>query len=108
MQRVRAHRHRRGALGRWERFLRPWGPLCGQLDLEALHGLLLGPAHLQGLLHLVKGPGGKVRGRGGELEGDAVVEWYAGQILDICDNRQWFAMNSIINSLDRFVPESRA
>lgn len=34
-----------------------------------------------------------------------IVEWYAGQLLDIVDNEAWFAMNSLINALDRFAPE---
>lgn len=41
----------------------------------------------------------------GALVGDAVVEWYAGQLLDIVDRKAWFAMNSLINGLDKFVPE---
>lgn len=36
--------------------------------------------------------------------GDAVVEWYAGQLLQIVDAESWFAMNSLLNCVDRFVP----
>jgi len=36
---------------------------------------------------------------------DRHVEWYAGQLLDIVDNKSWFAMNSLINCLDKFCPE---
>ena len=32
------------------------------------------------------------------------VEWYAGQLLAIIDTQQLFAMNSLINCLDRFCP----
>lgn len=32
------------------------------------------------------------------------VEWYAGQLLDIVDNRLWYAMNSYVNCLDKFCP----
>ena len=32
------------------------------------------------------------------------VEWYGGQLLDIWDNAKWFAMNSLINCVDRFCP----
>lgn len=35
---------------------------------------------------------------------DACVEWYAGQLLSILRNEQWFAVNSIINVLDKHVP----
>lgn len=35
------------------------------------------------------------------------LEWYAGQILKIAsDKSSWFAMNTIINCLDKFAPES--
>lgn len=37
--------------------------------------------------------------------GEAVVEWYAGQLLRIVDDEKWFAMNSILNCVDKFVPE---
>ena len=40
-----------------------------------------------------------------DLNPEETVEWYAGQILDIVDNKSWFAVNSIINLLDKFVPE---
>lgn len=33
------------------------------------------------------------------------VEWYAGQALDLVDREAWFAINSLINCLDKFVPE---
>jgi hypothetical protein len=33
-----------------------------------------------------------------------VAEWYAGQFLYIVEGEQWFAMNSLLNSCDRFVP----
>lgn len=30
------------------------------------------------------------------------LEWYAGQILDIIDNRSWFAVNSLVNCCKKF------
>lgn len=36
---------------------------------------------------------------------DEGVEWYAGQILDILEGKQLFAVNSLINCLDKFCPE---
>ncbi len=38
------------------------------------------------------------------LEGEEIIEWYAGQLLHIVATESWYAMNSFINSLDRFVP----
>ena len=35
---------------------------------------------------------------------DLCVEWYAGQLLDLVDCEGWFAMNSLINTLDKLVP----
>lgn len=34
------------------------------------------------------------------------MEWYAGQILDVIENKAWFAVNSIINCVDKFCPMS--
>jgi len=39
------------------------------------------------------------------LTPDMTVEWYAGQLLDIVDKKAWFAMNSLINCVDKFCPE---
>jgi len=36
---------------------------------------------------------------------DEIVEWYAGQILEIIDDKAWHAVNSLINCLDKFCPE---
>lgn len=36
---------------------------------------------------------------------ELVIEWYAGQFLDIVDSKAWFAMNGLINCLDKFCPE---
>ena len=33
------------------------------------------------------------------------AEWYLGQFLDIVENQSWFAVNTYINVLDKFVPE---
>lgn len=43
-----------------------------------------------------------------DLEGkpEEIVEWYAGQLLDVLENKAFFAVNSIINCLDKFVPET--
>jgi hypothetical protein len=40
-----------------------------------------------------------------DLDSDQTVEWYAGQILEVLEKEQWFAVNSIINCLDKFCPE---
>lgn len=39
-----------------------------------------------------------------DLTPEETVEWYAGQLLDIVDQRMWFAMNSLLNCVDKFVP----
>jgi len=42
------------------------------------------------------------------IEGEAIIEWYAGQILDIVDSKAWYAMNSILNCADKFLgPEEK-
>jgi len=33
------------------------------------------------------------------------MEWYAGQIVDILESESWFAVNSLINLLEKFCPE---
>ena len=38
----------------------------------------------------------------GKLE---TLEWYGGQIVDILENKSWFAVNSLINCVDKFAPE---
>ena len=43
-----------------------------------------------------------------DLEGRGVVEWYAGQILDVLEKKRWFAVNSMINCLDKFAPEAKS
>lgn len=40
----------------------------------------------------------------GALSPDEVVEWYAGQLVSIIEKKSWFAVNSIINAVDRFCP----
>lgn len=37
---------------------------------------------------------------------DLCVEWYAGQLVEIFNNESYFAVNSFINCLDIFCPES--
>lgn len=41
-----------------------------------------------------------------DFTSDETVEWYAGQILDILENESWFAVNSLINCVDKFAPEA--
>lgn len=36
---------------------------------------------------------------------DDCVAWYAGQLVDVLENRALFAVNSIINCVDKFCPE---
>jgi hypothetical protein len=36
---------------------------------------------------------------------DETEEWYAGQIIDILENKGWHAVNSLINCVDKFAPE---
>jgi hypothetical protein len=36
--------------------------------------------------------------------GDECVEWYAGEIIDIFNNNALYAVNSVINLLDKFCP----
>lgn len=33
---------------------------------------------------------------------DRALEWYAGQILSVVDQEAWYAVNSLINTVDRF------
>jgi hypothetical protein len=35
---------------------------------------------------------------------DTCVRWYAGQALDVLEARAFFAVNSLLNCLDRFCP----
>lgn len=32
------------------------------------------------------------------------IEWYAGQIIAVVDDEAWYAMNALINNLDKFCP----
>lgn len=41
-----------------------------------------------------------------DLDHEETVEWYAGQFLDLVEQRSWFAMNSLINAVDQFAPEA--
>lgn len=36
---------------------------------------------------------------------EETVEWYAGQIIDVLESGQLFAVNSLINCVDKFAPE---
>ena len=38
------------------------------------------------------------------IQGEEILEWYAGQILEILENGDLWAVNSIINCLDKFCP----
>lgn len=33
------------------------------------------------------------------------IEWYAGQIINIVNKKSWFAVNSWLNCVDKFVPK---
>lgn len=33
------------------------------------------------------------------------LEWYGGQIIDVLESQSWFAVNSLINAVDKFAPE---
>jgi hypothetical protein len=39
-----------------------------------------------------------------DLTPDETVEWFAGQALEILESESWFAVNSLHNVLDKFVP----
>lgn len=42
-----------------------------------------------------------------DLNADETVEWYAGFIVDVLsDESKWFAVNSIINCLDKLCPDT--
>jgi len=41
-----------------------------------------------------------------KLSGEQVVEWYAGQALDVLEGEHWFAVNTLCNVLDLYVPLS--
>lgn len=48
-------------------------------------------------------------GRGKEMVNTDVgqrmmVEWYAGQLLSIVDNKAWHCVNSIVNTKNKFAP----
>lgn len=51
-------------------------------------------------------PGCHVGNTGLGVGTDLCVEWYAGQLVDIFDKQSYFAVNSFINCLDIFCPES--
>jgi len=40
-----------------------------------------------------------------DMSPDDVVDWYAGRVVAILEGENWFAVNSIVNALDRFCPE---
>ena len=50
-------------------------------------------------------------GRGEEMEGESEeavqlrLEWYAGAVLGIVDEKAWYAMNSWLNNVDTFAPK---
>lgn len=41
-------------------------------------------------------------GYNGEWTPRRTMEWYAGQLLSIVENESWFAMNSLVNSCEKF------
>ena len=44
---------------------------------------------------------------GRELTPEETVEWYAGQGLNILEEKAFYAVNSFINCLDKFCPEEK-
>ena len=38
---------------------------------------------------------------------DTCVRWYAGQAIDVLESGAYFAVNSLLNCLDRFCPAER-
>jgi len=36
---------------------------------------------------------------------EQIVEWYAGQLVDTVDKEAWYAINSVINTADKFCPK---
>ena len=51
-----------------------------------------------------RGLGPRCKEGDGPFTDEETVEWYAGQLLDIVDTGQWFAVNSIVNTVDKFCP----
>lgn len=49
------------------------------------------------------GPGCHV-GLPEKLTGIKIAEWYAGQIVDISDSQAWFAMNTLLNCREKYLP----
>jgi len=72
------------------------------------------PAHSPELINLVgavrdvltnRGLGGNCHVGGDfskDVDGEMTLEWYAGALVDIYDNKAWYAMNSWINCVDKF------
>jgi hypothetical protein len=63
-----------------------------------------GPEEARAIVHPLRAYVAPGVHEGTRPTGEAVVEWYAGQLLQIVDDQAWFAMNSILNCVDRFVP----
>ncbi len=38
---------------------------------------------------------------------DQTLEWFAGEFVDIVESETWHAMNSWLNSVDRFAPSEK-
>lgn len=49
--------------------------------------------------------GGLISGQHIGLSPLGVIEWYGGQIISILENKTWYAVNSLINCVDKFAPE---
>ena len=39
---------------------------------------------------------------------ESTLDWYVGQFLSIVENKSWWAMNSLLNALDTYIPAPRA
>jgi hypothetical protein len=50
---------------------------------------------------------GIAKKRGYPLTPEETVEWYAGSLLDIVDNEAWWCVNSWLNCVDKFAPETQ-
>jgi hypothetical protein len=45
-------------------------------------------------------------GYDGEFTEEKTLRWYLGSGISIVDNEAWFAMNSWLNCIEKFVPEN--
>lgn len=38
-----------------------------------------------------------------DIQGEQMIEWYAGQLLSVVDREAWLAMNSILRCAEKFL-----